>query len=109
MKHGLDRAIVCIVGLGYVGLPLAEAFAKSPKTIGFDVNDDKIGKLNRNNDNQNLTFTKTIGGRSAILFPITFGTLPYVVLATRLAMARLVGFEATHLLVRPPNFKRILR
>lgn len=47
--------------------------------------------------------------RSAILFPITFGTLPYVVLATRLAMARLVGFEATHLLVRPPNFKRILR
>ena len=57
MKCNLDKAIVCIVGLGYVGLPLAEAFAKSLKVIGFDVNGDKIRKLNQNNANQNLTFT----------------------------------------------------
>lgn len=57
MKCNLDEAIVCIVGLGYVGLPLAEAFAKSLKVIGFDVDGDKIRKLNENNDNQNLTFT----------------------------------------------------
>ena len=57
MKFNLDEAIVCIVGLGYVGLPLAEAFAKSLKVIGFDVNGDKIRKLNQNNANQNLTFT----------------------------------------------------
>ena len=57
MKRNLDEAIVCIVGLGYVGLPLAEAFAKSLQVIGFDVTGDKIRKLNQNNDNQNLTFT----------------------------------------------------
>jgi len=56
MKCNLDKAIVCIVGLGYVGLPLAEAFAKSLRVIGFDVDGDKIRKLNQNNDNQNLTF-----------------------------------------------------
>ena len=57
MKSNLDKSIVCIVGLGYVGLPLAKAFAKSLKVIGFDVNGNKIRKLNQNNANQNLTFT----------------------------------------------------
>ncbi|MFR0600277.1 nucleotide sugar dehydrogenase [Lactobacillus equicursoris] len=33
---------LCVVGLGYVGLPLAIAFAKKVKTIGFDINEDKI-------------------------------------------------------------------
>jgi len=47
---------VCIVGLGYVGLPLAKAFSKHLKTIGFDIDDDKIGDLN-NNNNDNLEFT----------------------------------------------------
>ncbi|GMQ92071.1 MAG: nucleotide sugar dehydrogenase [Gammaproteobacteria bacterium] len=34
---------VAIVGLGYVGLPLALEFGKKQKTIGFDINDKKIG------------------------------------------------------------------
>lgn len=33
---------VCVVGLGYVGLPLAEAFSKHLKTIGFDIDEVKI-------------------------------------------------------------------
>ena len=33
---------VAIVGLGYVGLPLAVAFAEKVNTIGFDINADKI-------------------------------------------------------------------
>ncbi|PXF56292.1 MAG: nucleotide sugar dehydrogenase [Deltaproteobacteria bacterium] len=33
---------VAIVGLGYVGLPLAIAFGKKIKTIGFDTSEDKI-------------------------------------------------------------------
>ncbi len=39
------QPVVCIVGLGYVGLPLAEAFSKSLKVIGFDTNDDKVKQL----------------------------------------------------------------
>jgi len=49
---------VCVVGLGYVGLPLADAFSKHLKTIGFDIDDDKIGELNNNNNNKdNIEFT----------------------------------------------------
>lgn len=52
-----NEAVVCIVGLGYVGLPLAEEFSKSLRVIGFDVNEDKIRKLNENRSNNNILFT----------------------------------------------------
>lgn len=44
-KTNLTRKIVCIVGLGYVGLPLAIEFSKHFKVIGFDINDKKVKKL----------------------------------------------------------------
>ena len=34
-----------IIGLGYVGLPLAVAFSEKYKTIGFDINANRIGEL----------------------------------------------------------------
>ena len=40
MKH----KTVCIVGLGYVGLPLADAFSKHLKVIAFDIDEEKIKK-----------------------------------------------------------------
>ena len=36
---------VAIVGLGYVGLPLAMAFSKVLQTIGFDINQNRIAEL----------------------------------------------------------------
>lgn len=47
MKHDLGKAVVCIVGLGYVGLPLAEAFSRNFKVIGFDIDAKKIDHLNQ--------------------------------------------------------------
>ena len=32
-----------LVGLGYVGMPIAVAFARRIKVIGFDLNEKKIG------------------------------------------------------------------
>ncbi len=43
----IKNKIVCIVGLGYVGLPLAEAFARHLKVIGYDIEEKKIEKLNK--------------------------------------------------------------
>ena len=40
-----NGAAVCIIGLGYVGLSLAEAFAKSLKIIGFDTDTQKVNQL----------------------------------------------------------------
>ncbi len=33
---------ICVVGLGYVGLPLAVALAKHYSVIGFDINANRI-------------------------------------------------------------------
>ena len=35
------KKTISIIGLGYVGLPLAVAFAKKYKVIGFDINQKK--------------------------------------------------------------------
>jgi UDPglucose 6-dehydrogenase/UDP-N-acetyl-D-galactosamine dehydrogenase len=44
-KKDLKDKIICIVGLGYVGLPLMKAFSKHFKVIGFDINKNKINIL----------------------------------------------------------------
>ena len=36
------EANLAVVGLGYVGLPIAVAFADKVNTIGFDINEEKI-------------------------------------------------------------------
>lgn len=36
------RESISLIGLGYVGMPIAVAFAKKVKVIGFDLNEDKI-------------------------------------------------------------------
>ena len=41
MKKGFKMAII---GLGYVGMPLAIAFSKKLDVIGFDINEEKINK-----------------------------------------------------------------
>ena len=41
---------VAIIGLGYVGLPLAVEFAKKTKVIGFDVDEGKLDKLQQSID-----------------------------------------------------------
>jgi UDP-N-acetyl-D-galactosamine dehydrogenase len=41
---------IAIIGLGYVGLPLAVAFAEKYKVIGFDVNNQRVEGLNSGHD-----------------------------------------------------------
>ena len=49
-----------IIGLGYVGLPLAIAFSKYFKVIGFDVNSTRISTLNKSIDsNGDIDFVKS--------------------------------------------------
>ena len=36
---------IAIIGLGYVGLPLAVEFSKKYKVIGFDINRGRIKEL----------------------------------------------------------------
>ena len=43
-------AVIAIVGLGYVGLPLAIEFGKKYRTIGFDLSDEKISSYREGRD-----------------------------------------------------------
>lgn len=54
-KTNLKEKVICIVGLGYVGLPLAEAFSKHFRVIGFDNDGKKVDKLNKDYSNLELT------------------------------------------------------
>ena len=42
---------IAVVGLGYVGLPLAVEFGNKRKVIGFDINEDRIKELKKGIDN----------------------------------------------------------
>ncbi|TGV03957.1 nucleotide sugar dehydrogenase [Flavivirga rizhaonensis] len=41
---------IAIIGLGYVGLPLARLFATKYNVVGFDINQERIDELKRGND-----------------------------------------------------------
>lgn len=41
----LSKIKICIVGLGYVGLPLAVEFGKKYKVVGFDINQERVQEL----------------------------------------------------------------
>ncbi|MFQ6121920.1 MAG: nucleotide sugar dehydrogenase [Dehalococcoidales bacterium] len=72
MRYDLKSAVVCVIGLGYVGLPLAEAFSKKLKVIGFDTDEQKIDQLSQRNSAA-LTFTsdlKQIGKADFIVITV---------------------------------------
>lgn len=46
IMNNLKDVTVAVIGLGYVGLPLAVEFGKKYQTIGFDINTDRIKELN---------------------------------------------------------------
>jgi len=51
MESGNNKQInLAIVGLGYVGLPLAVEFGKKRSVIGFDINQDRIDELSSGKD-----------------------------------------------------------
>ena len=44
MSQAIKRNI-SVIGLGYVGLPVAVAFGKKRKVIGFDISQKRINEL----------------------------------------------------------------
>lgn len=46
----MDKKTIAIIGLGYVGLPLAVEFAKKRHVIGFDISQSRVNELNKGHD-----------------------------------------------------------
>ena len=51
IKNGTEK--IAVVGLGYVGFPLAVEFGKVAKTIGFDLSQRRVSELKRGYDSTN--------------------------------------------------------
>ena len=59
---------ICVIGLGYVGLPLANELSKKYTTYGFDINKKRINSLKKGIDltneikkiNKKLFFTSNL-------------------------------------------------
>lgn len=46
----LDKIKIAVIGLGYVGLPLAVEFGKKRDVTGFDINQARIAELQSGKD-----------------------------------------------------------
>ncbi len=46
MKFNLENTKICVLGLGYVGLPLAVAFSEKYTVVGIDINSHRVSQLN---------------------------------------------------------------
>jgi len=115
------KEIIGIVGLGYVGMPLAAALAETYKVIGFDISTRRIDELKAGKDhtgettaeelaNPNLSFTADVKGLSEATFiiiavptPVTESLQPDVeplrssseLVASILKKGMLVSYEST--------------
>lgn len=46
----MENIKICVIGLGYVGLPLARLFSTKYPTVGFDMNQKRVDALNEGHD-----------------------------------------------------------
>lgn len=46
----METTRICVIGLGYVGLPLARLFSTRYFTIGYDLNENRVHELNNGHD-----------------------------------------------------------
>lgn len=66
---------IAIIGLGYVGLPLAVEFGKKYDTIGFDINDLRIAQLSSGTDHTLECTTEQLASASRLTFTTTVDDL----------------------------------
>lgn len=49
-NNTVENARIAVIGLGYVGLPLAVEFAKQYPVVGFDINQERVAELQNGHD-----------------------------------------------------------
>ena len=59
---------IAIIGLGYVGLPLAVAFGEKYSVVGFDINEERIAKLNKGVDTTMQCTSQEIANAHQLVF-----------------------------------------
>ena len=65
--------VITVVGVGYVGQPLINEFARTKKVYAYDIDNEKINALGNNNKNDNIVYTnnsKCIGKSDAVIVAV---------------------------------------
>ena len=68
MNLKFENIKLCVVGLGYVGLPLIVSFSSKTKVVGFDLNQKRISELRKGIDGTNEVPKKKIKNNKNIKF-----------------------------------------
>ena len=71
----LGDARIAIIGLGYVGLPLAAEFGKHFDTLGFDINAQRITELTAGHDRTHETSAHELAEAKRLRFSVDTATL----------------------------------
>ena len=66
--RALDDVNIAVIGLGYVGLPLAVEFGKRYPTIGFDVKAERIAELERGYDSTREATADELGAATKLSY-----------------------------------------
>ena len=64
----INKKKIAVIGLGYVGLPLAVEFGKIQPVIGFDINKGRIDALNAGSDSTLEVSAEELAAASQLLF-----------------------------------------
>src|SRR3546814_8182643 len=62
----INSARVGVIGLGYVGLPLALAFGREFDTVGFDIDAGRVDALRRGDDQTGEASAVELAGASRL-------------------------------------------
>lgn len=73
--NDLAQVRLCIIGLGYVGLPLAVEFGKLYPTVGFDLNKARVDELRRGTDATLEVSDEELRGASLLKFTADVGEI----------------------------------
>ncbi len=79
-----ENTVIAVVGLGYVGLPLAVEFGKKYKTIGYDISDKKINAYQEYRDSTGEVTTDNFESASKLEFttdPCLLARANFVIIA----------------------------
>ena len=64
----IENQKIAVIGLGYVGLPLAVEFGKQRSVLGFDINEARISELRAGRDNTLEVTSESLRAASKLEF-----------------------------------------
>jgi UDP-N-acetyl-D-galactosamine dehydrogenase len=73
--RALNDTRIGVIGLGYVGLPLAVEFGKHHPTVGFDIKEDRIAELKRGSDSTLETTSEELRAAKLLTYSSSMSAL----------------------------------